>query len=62
MVAVVRDENRQVLLQCRSAVGLWTPLSGIVEPGETPAAAVAREVQEETGMRVEVERLAAVTR
>ncbi|MFI6112851.1 NUDIX hydrolase [Kitasatospora sp. NPDC051164] len=61
VVAVVRDENRQVLLQRRSAAGLWTPLSGIVEPGEAPAAAVAREVEEETGVRVVVERLAAVT-
>ncbi|MEU1227732.1 NUDIX domain-containing protein [Streptomyces sp. NPDC005828] len=50
-----------MLLQRRSAAGLWTLLSGIVEPDETPAAAVAREVQEETGVRVEVERLAAVT-
>ncbi|WP_043224673.1 NUDIX domain-containing protein [Streptomyces sp. NRRL F-5193] len=61
VVAVVRDEHRQVLLQRRSATGLWTPLSGIVEPGEAPAAAVAREVAEETGVRVVVERLAAVT-
>ncbi|MFF0481935.1 NUDIX domain-containing protein [Streptomyces sp. NPDC004435] len=61
VVAVVRNENRQVLLQRRSAAGLWTPLSGIVEPGEAPAAAAAREVEEETGVRVVVERLAAVT-
>lgn len=61
VVAVVRDENRQVLLQRRSAASKWTPLSGIVEPGEAPAAAVTREVEEETGLRVVVERLAAVT-
>ncbi|WP_086824863.1 NUDIX domain-containing protein [Streptomyces sp. NRRL B-24572] len=61
VVAVVRDECGQVLLQRRSAAGLWTPLSGIVEPGEAPAVAVAREVEEETGVRVVVERLAAVT-
>ncbi|WP_241775858.1 NUDIX hydrolase [Streptomyces exfoliatus] len=61
VVAVVRNEHRQVLLQRRSTAGLWTPLSGILEPGETPAAGVAREVTEETGVRVVVERLAAVT-
>ncbi|WP_308339655.1 MULTISPECIES: NUDIX hydrolase [Streptomyces] len=61
VVAVVRDQNRRVLLQRRTAASQWTPLSGIVEPGEAPAAAVAREVHEETGVRVVVERLAAVT-
>ncbi|WP_327309644.1 NUDIX domain-containing protein (plasmid) [Streptomyces sp. NBC_01298] len=61
VVAVVCDENRQVLLQRRTAAGLWTPLSGIIEPGEAPATAVAREVEEETGVPVVVERLAAVT-
>ncbi|MGW1769345.1 NUDIX hydrolase [Streptomyces sp. NPDC002073] len=61
VVAVVRGEDRQVLLQRRSAAGLWTPLSGILEPGEAPAAGVVREVAEETGVRVVVERLAAVT-
>ncbi|WP_331281579.1 NUDIX domain-containing protein, partial [Saccharothrix sp. NRRL B-16314] len=59
VVAVVRDQNRRVLLQRRTAASQWTPLSGIVEPGEAPAAAVAREVHEETGVRVVVERLAA---
>ncbi|MCC9307665.1 NUDIX domain-containing protein [Kitasatospora sp. RB6PN24] len=59
--AVVINECRQVLLQRRSAAGLWTPLSGILEPGEQPAAGVVREVEEETGIRVEVERLVAAT-
>lgn len=36
-------------------------MSGILEPGEAPAAGVVREVMEETGVRVVVERLAAVT-
>ncbi|MEU3561864.1 NUDIX domain-containing protein [Kitasatospora sp. NPDC006786] len=60
VVAVVRDGNGQVLLQRRSAGGPWTPLSGIVEPDEEPAAAVVREVAEETGVQVLVERLAQV--
>ncbi|MCX5078966.1 NUDIX domain-containing protein [Streptomyces sp. NBC_00424] len=61
VVGVVLDDHGRVLLQRRSAAGLWTPLSGILEPGEAPAAGVAREVAEETGVRVVVERLAAVT-
>lgn len=61
VVAVVRDDQRQVLLQRRTTAGLWTPLSGIVEPGEAPAACVVREAEEETGVHVVVERLAAVT-
>lgn len=59
---MVVDEEQRVLLQQRSAEQwLWTPLSGILEPGEDPAAAVVREVAEETGVRVVVERLVAVT-
>ncbi|MEJ8654719.1 NUDIX domain-containing protein [Streptomyces sp. MS1.AVA.3] len=59
--AVVRDEAGRVLLHRRSDTGQWSVLSGILEPGEDPAAGVVREVQEETGIRVAVERLAAVT-
>lgn len=36
-------------------------MSGILEPGEEPAPGVMREVGEETGIRVVVERLVAVT-
>ncbi|MFE6052560.1 NUDIX domain-containing protein [Kitasatospora sp. NPDC056446] len=61
VVAVVRDGHGQVLLQRRPADGWWTPLSGILEPGEDPAAAAVREVEEETGVQVVVERLAMVT-
>jgi NAD+ diphosphatase len=35
-----------------SATNRWTVLSGFVEPGETPEAAVVREVLEEVGVRV----------
>jgi NAD+ diphosphatase len=35
-----------------SALNRWTVLSGFVEPGETPEAAVVREVYEEVGVRV----------
>jgi 8-oxo-dGTP pyrophosphatase MutT (NUDIX family) len=59
--AVVRDEAGRVLLHRRSDTGEWSLLSGILEPGEDPAAGVVREVEEETGVLVAVERLAAVT-
>lgn len=36
----------------RSAPGYWCPISGRVEPGESQADAVVREVREETGLRV----------
>ncbi len=35
--------------------GLWETLSGRVEQGEQPFAAVQREIEEECGLRVEVE-------
>jgi len=36
----------------RSAPGYWCPISGRIEPGESQAAAVEREVLEEVGLRV----------
>ena len=53
---VLRDD--EVLLVRRSDDLTWTPVTGIVDPGEQPAVAASREVAEETGVHVEVERLA----
>lgn len=58
--AVVVDAER-VLLHRRSDTGEWSILSGILDPGEEPADGVVREVREETGIDVVVERLAGVT-
>ncbi|TDB77503.1 NUDIX domain-containing protein [Micromonospora sp. KC721] len=58
--AVVRDETGRVLLARRGDNGRWSVPAGIVDPGEQPADAVVREVLEETGVRVRVERLAGV--
>lgn len=55
--AVVRDESGRLLLIRRGhapSLGLWSLPGGRIEPGETPAAAAAREVKEETGLDVEV--------
>lgn len=46
-----------VLLHRRSDTGRWCLPSGIVEPDEQPAVTVVREVAEETGVEVAVERL-----
>ncbi len=55
--AVVLDDAGRLLLIRRGHApsrGLWSVPGGRVEPGETGAEAVAREVAEETGLRVVV--------
>ncbi|HLU65339.1 MAG TPA: NUDIX domain-containing protein [Kofleriaceae bacterium] len=61
--AIAFDEDGRVLLIQRGrapGAGLWTVPGGRIEPGETAAAACAREVAEETGLEVEVVALAEV--
>ncbi|RZU54086.1 ADP-ribose pyrophosphatase YjhB (NUDIX family) [Krasilnikovia cinnamomea] len=60
VIAVVLDEQGRVLLVRRSDTGDWALTTGCLEPGEQPAAGAVREVYEETGMEVAVERLLAV--
>ena len=57
VTAVVRRDDELLLVQ-RSDNGAWTPVTGIPEPGEEPAAAALREVLEETGVTARVDRLA----
>ena len=57
--AVVLD-GEHVLLVRRSDNGQWTPVTGIVDPGEHPSRTAAREVLEETGVSCTVEALASV--
>ncbi|MCU1538121.1 MAG: hydrolase [Humibacillus sp.] len=47
----------EVLLVRRSDNGAWTPVTGIVDPGEHPHVTAVREVAEETCVVAEVERL-----
>jgi NADH pyrophosphatase NudC (nudix superfamily) len=50
---VVLDRGGRVLLGRRArdpAAGLWDVLGGFLEPGETPEAALVRELLEETGL------------
>lgn len=55
VVAVIR-RGEEVLVIRRGAgvafAGYWAPVSGKVEPGEEPEAAVVREVREELGIAV----------
>lgn len=57
--AVVLHEGR-ILLGRRADNGNWAPITGIVDPGEEPAAAAVRECLEEAGVVCEVEGLAGV--
>jgi 8-oxo-dGTP pyrophosphatase MutT (NUDIX family) len=52
---VLRDG--EVLLVKRSDNGRWTPVTGIIDPGEEPAVAAVREVEEEAGVIAVPERL-----
>ncbi|TMQ10733.1 MAG: NUDIX domain-containing protein [Deltaproteobacteria bacterium] len=61
--AIVFDDRGRVLLVERGrppGQGLWSIPGGKLEPRETLAQAVAREVREETGLIVEVGTLACV--
>ena len=53
---VLDDAGRLLLVRRRNSPGrgLWSVPGGRVEPGEALAAAVAREVREETGLDVRV--------
>ena len=54
------ERRIEVLLVRRADDGRWTPVTGIVDPGEQPAAAAVREVAEESGVVAVAERLALV--
>ncbi|GAA2754401.1 NUDIX hydrolase [Amnibacterium kyonggiense] len=57
--AVVVHEDRLLLVK-RADTGEWSPVAGIVEPGEHSADTAEREVWEEARVHAVVERLAAV--
>ena len=58
--AIVRDDAERVLFIRRADDGRWGLPAGGVDPGESPAEAVVREVREETGLTVRVARVAGV--
>ena len=60
VAGVVIDETEQVLVIQRRDNGHWEPPGGVLELGETFEQGVQREVFEETGVQVTVDRLTGV--
>jgi 8-oxo-dGTP pyrophosphatase MutT (NUDIX family) len=53
VAAVILNEHNELLLQQKQD-GSWSLPAGMIEPGESPKAAIIREVAEETGLAVDV--------
>jgi 8-oxo-dGTP pyrophosphatase MutT (NUDIX family) len=58
--ALAFNERNEVLLGRRSDNGRWAIVGGMIDPGESPAHAALRELEEETGVRATVERVSGV--
>ncbi|MBA2390762.1 MAG: NUDIX domain-containing protein [Geodermatophilaceae bacterium] len=58
--AVIVNADGRVLLALRDRPPIWNLPGGSVEPGETPWDAAIREVREEVGLEIAVERLSGV--
>jgi ADP-ribose pyrophosphatase YjhB (NUDIX family) len=58
--AVVVDDMGRILLQRRSDSGNWALPGGAMDIGETFAQSVLREVKEETGFDVRIERIVGI--
>lgn len=58
---ILDDAGERILLIRRSDDGAWTPVTGIIDPGEQPAVTAAREALEEAGVVIRVDRLASTS-
>lgn len=58
--AVAVDDEGRILLQRRSDSGNWALPGGALDIGETFAQSVMREVKEETGFEVRIERIVGI--
>jgi ADP-ribose pyrophosphatase YjhB (NUDIX family) len=58
--AVVTDDEGRILLQRRSDSGNWALPGGTMDIGETFAQSTVREVKEETGFDVSIERIVGI--
>lgn len=60
VTALIYNDAGEVLLNHRTDNDNWSVLGGAVDPGETPAEAIVREMREEIGVEVAVDRVAGV--
>ena len=60
VLGIVFNDRNELLLAKRADNGLWAVIGGMVDPGEEPADAVVREVYEESGVEVKVDRVSGV--
>ncbi|MFC0469137.1 NUDIX domain-containing protein [Halalkalibacter kiskunsagensis] len=60
VAVIILNEEKQILLQKRSDVGLWGIPSGHIEIGETVSEAAIREVKEETNLDIRIKKLIGV--
>ncbi|MCO8277807.1 NUDIX domain-containing protein [Actinoplanes sp. TRM 88003] len=59
-IAVIMNDNNEVLLGRRADDETWGLVGGFVEPNEQPADTAVREALEETGLTVAPQRIASV--
>jgi ADP-ribose pyrophosphatase YjhB (NUDIX family) len=57
VAALCRDESHHILLVRQKDSGKWSAPGGAIEPGESPESAAVREVYEETGLIIAIDRL-----
>jgi len=55
------DDDGRLLMVREAQTGLWQTIGGAVEPDESPQDAALRETAEEAGVRVQLDRIRAVT-
>jgi ADP-ribose pyrophosphatase YjhB (NUDIX family) len=60
VTGVVLNDRDEVLLVRRVDTGSWSLVAGVLEPGEQPAVALVREIQEETAVEVAIDRLVSI--
>lgn len=60
VAGIVLDARHRVLLHRRHVGDGWAPPSGSIEPGETIEAALRRELEEETGLQVAIDRIVGI--
>jgi 8-oxo-dGTP pyrophosphatase MutT (NUDIX family) len=60
VAGVVRNDKDEILLIRKQGETLWGLPAGAIEPGETPARALRREIFEETGLMVNPARILGV--